>query len=161
LNTTLDVKSSASTIFAPSELAKIGRLEKTEVVEEKEDDKKKKAKPTKSPGKGEKGKGKEKKVKWGAVDPMKMEEIFPALSVEEEVPSLMRLRQMQQVEAIRESFAKQGLSVPTSIIEQGILTPEDRPYTECITDLPSPEFGLVRDFTKKREKKGKGKKKAK
>jgi len=86
------------------------------------------------------------------IEPGFIDQVFPVLSIEHEVPSLLRMQQMEQVEAIREAFAKQGLGIATSVVEAGILTPEDRPYIECMTNLPAPDFGLVRDFTKKREK---------
>ena len=35
--------------------------------------------------------------------------IFPILSIEQEVPSLLRMQQMQQAEAIREAFVQQGM----------------------------------------------------
>eukprot|EP01004_Peranema_trichophorum_P007814 NODE_6588_length_867_cov_77.857527_g5992_i0.p1 GENE.NODE_6588_length_867_cov_77.857527_g5992_i0~~NODE_6588_length_867_cov_77.857527_g5992_i0.p1 ORF type:complete len:271 (+),score=86.19 NODE_6588_length_867_cov_77.857527_g5992_i0:88-813(+) len=155
MNTNLDVVSSPTTVFAPSMLAAIGKLPNTNLQEEEEDPKKARAKPrAKSP----KGKDKQKKARRGPVDPQVVEQIFPVLSVEQEVPSIMRMQQMQQVEAIRETFARHGMSIPTSVIEQGILTPEDRPYMECITNLPLPDDGLVKDFTKKKEKKKKPKK---
>jgi hypothetical protein len=174
LNSNLDVTANVNTIFAPSMLAGIGKLPAKANLDDDDDaaaagsrpkggDKKKQAaaaggKDKPKPG-GKKGPAK----KSGPINPFMLEQIFPVLTVEQEVPSLMRMQQMQQVESIREAFAKYGMSVPTSIIEHGILTPEDRPYSECMTDLPAPEFGLVRDFTKKREKakggKSKGKKK--
>eukprot|EP01012_Entosiphon_sulcatum_P041716 TRINITY_DN555_c0_g1_i1.p1 TRINITY_DN555_c0_g1~~TRINITY_DN555_c0_g1_i1.p1 ORF type:complete len:733 (-),score=134.46 TRINITY_DN555_c0_g1_i1:153-2351(-) len=160
LNTKLDVTTTTQTIFAPSMLAAIGKMPTTPKADEDENAKPKKpvrTAPKKPPAKAGAGGKPKLTFKKGPVDPNMVDQIFPTLSVEQEVPSLMRMQQMRQVETIREAFAKQGLSVPTSVIEQGILTPEDRPYIECITNLPPPEFGLVRDFTKKREKKPKKK----
>ena len=48
-----------------------------------------------------------------------------------------------------------GVKVPIGLIEKGLFTPEDRPFVECMVDLPPPEVGLCRDFTKAKPKKGK------
>eukprot|EP01006_Ploeotia_vitrea_P027889 TRINITY_DN60670_c0_g1_i2.p1 TRINITY_DN60670_c0_g1~~TRINITY_DN60670_c0_g1_i2.p1 ORF type:complete len:386 (-),score=38.51 TRINITY_DN60670_c0_g1_i2:132-1289(-) len=166
LNTPLDVVAGPNTVFAPSMTASVGKLPPNPNVGKEEPGKDGKrpgsAKPKPKPKpKGKDGKGK-KTTRKGPIDPNLLDALFPVLSVEQEVPSLLRIKQMQQVSAIREAFAKQGLALPTSVIEMGLLTPEDRPYMECITNLPAPDMGLVRDFTKPREKKAKtGRKKEK
>eukprot|EP00667_Euglena_gracilis_P003968 EG_transcript_3983 len=157
MNGQLDVLSTLGTTFAPSMRAAIGKVP-TATTADAEEEAAATAGAKKPPAKAEKGAGKEGKgkkaaaKKRGPVDPALLEQIFPVLTVEQEVPSVLRMRQMQQVENIREAFAKYGMSVPTSTIEHGILTPEDRPYVECMTNLPPPESGFVSDFTRKREK---------
>eukprot|EP00906_Rhabdomonas_costata_P003270 RCo005003 len=162
LNASMDVRSSLATIFAPSMYASVGRILKDggDADDEEEEAGKKKKPAASADKKKKKGEAAPKKsfVRRGKPDPQTLELLLPVLSIEQEVPSLHRMQQMSLVERVREACARTGLSVRTSAIEQGILTPEDRPYEECITNLPPPEFGLVRDFTKKREKKGKAKK---
>eukprot|EP00668_Euglena_longa_P034479 GGOE01044292.1.p1 GENE.GGOE01044292.1~~GGOE01044292.1.p1 ORF type:complete len:669 (-),score=173.44 GGOE01044292.1:535-2502(-) len=155
MNGKLDVLSTFGTTFAPSMRAAIGKIPTTADADAEEEaapnagSKKQSPKAEKA---GKDGKGKKAAKKRGPVDPGLMEQIFPVLTVEQEVPSVLRMKQMQQVENIREAFAKYGMSVPTSTIEHGILTPEDRPYIECMTNLPPPESGFVSDFTRKRDK---------
>jgi hypothetical protein len=145
LNMNMDVSPTTSTLFAPSMAAGIGKLPSTKrsAVEEEDDEGGAKAKK----GKG----GKD----TGPIDPVMIDMIFPILSIEQEVPSLLRMQQMQQAEAIREAFVQQGVKVPIGLIEKGLFTPEDRPFVECMVDLPPPEVGLCRDFTKAKPKKGK------
>lgn len=54
--------------------------------------------PTAATQAGKEGKGKKAAAKKrGPVDPALLEQIFPVLTVEQEVPSVLRMRQMQQV----------------------------------------------------------------
>uniref|UniRef100_A0A7S1NJG1 Uncharacterized protein n=1 Tax=Eutreptiella gymnastica TaxID=73025 RepID=A0A7S1NJG1_9EUGL len=133
------------TLVAPSMLLQVGRPPPT----------KQEAPSPTFEAKNEKKKGKDGKP-LNPVDPFMVELCFPFLPVEQEVPSLLRQHQMQQVEACVEAFARDGRNMPVDLLEAGLFTPEDRPYVECVTDLPAPEMGLCRDFTKaKVGKKGK------
>jgi len=102
-----------------------------------------------------------------------VEQLYPALRAEDDVPSLQRLSQLRMVERIREVFARQQVAaggkggsggggvapLPRSVIEQAILTPDDRPYGECIKLLPRPGAGLPKNpFADASKDKKKGKK---
>jgi len=136
------------------------------------------AKPRKAAAPGEEKKGKLKKEdvqdkKW------LMSHYFPAknwtiwnqdekrpetwrgglvLNRSDDVPSLRRVEEMQMVQRVRDCLAKHGGQVPLRVIEEGILTPEDRPFHECIANLPRPDDGFCRNFDKMRPDKGKKKK---
>jgi hypothetical protein len=101
-----------------------------------------------------------------------MELLFPALAADDDTPSVRRLEQQHMVERIRECFARQTvkgsggsapLHVPRSTIESAILTPDDRPFEECIRLLPHAGSGLPKNpfAEKKAEKKKKAKPAAK
>jgi hypothetical protein len=92
----------------------------------------------------------------------------PILDVEEDVPSAARLEQLRLVERVRDCFARATtkggapMHVPRSVIERALVTPDDRPYEDCMRLLPVPGMGFPSnpnaDAGKdKKGKKGKGK----
>ena len=94
-----------------------------------------------------------------------MQLLFPALKAEEDVPSLRQLEQMRVVDRIRECFARmktkdgKGFHVPRSVIEAALITPDDRPYDECLRLLPRPGSSLPHNPNAPKDAKGSKKKK--
>eukprot|EP00762_Andalucia_godoyi_P002157 ANDGO_02464.mRNA.1 hypothetical protein len=120
---------------------------------------KKKGKKGDDSKKGKKGKGKEKEKKGkGAADE---EAEAPAKSLVPDIyyvapPSEYRLEQLRECDRIRQALAKKGVPLYSSIIEKGILVPEDRSHDSCVRGLPLPGVGLFANpFGEAKGKKGK------
>ena len=152
--TTLDVKPDDATVFAPS-LEKQVLMPPRANAGGKSDLKPKKAKKGKG---GKKGKAKPPAGAPGPGVTASEEELvgkaalyqwlFPTMNTIESVPSIRRLKELRTVQKIKDTLSKSGIQVPTSTIEQGILTPEYEPFMGCVGDLPNRSSGFSRDWDK-------------
>ena len=80
--------------------------------------------------KGKKKKGKKKKAA-AVVDKNKYEPIKEPFYE----PSAFRVQQLDEVDRIKEAFARQKRPCQMAVIEKALLIPEDRPYEECVKGL--------------------------
>jgi hypothetical protein len=80
--------------------------------------------------------------------------------------SEFRSEQMHEVDRIRVLFEQHNLTIPVTVVERGLLLPEDRSALECVHNLPLPGSRLISNpllqvrvktkSTKKKKKKKKG-----
>ena len=148
-NVSLDITPDKFTAFAPSMKRTYYGTRKSNLKHEKSSKKKPSAKQTDPPVK--KVETDEDRQRKAAL----FQWLFPTTTVVEEVPSLRRLQQQRTISKIKDCLVKHNLHIPTSAIEDGILTPEYQPYLECIGNLPPRDSGFSRSWDKLQQSKPK------
>lgn len=142
-------------------------LDREGLVEEPKSKKKGKGKKKGAKKGAKKAGGKKTKGKKGAdkkAAPAEDEKSKEPVPPPPRPPSLLRSAQLDECERVKLSLSKSGWNVPSSVIQQSILIPEDLSHQECRSNLPSSAFlrlECVMADEEKDKKKKKGKKSGK